>query len=340
MKTTRKSQNLAAALQSFFGNYLPRLKNSSLHTIHSYRDSLKLLLLFMVKDSGAVERLSIEDINVDAILVFLDFLEKERKNSIGTRNNRLAAIHCFFRHVATVAPEHIQLSQQVLSIPFKNTCTRNIDYLEFEEIQAVLKQIDRLKPNGRRDYALLTLMFNTGARAQEIVDLKASDLHLLPPPPSIRIFGKGRKERICPIWPGTAQLLREYVEERGIDMRTPTCVFTNHIGTPLSRFGIRYVLAKYIQKAKPYHRSLEEKRLHPHSMRHSTAVHLLKAGVDLVSIANWLGHTSVNTTNKYVTIDLEMKREAIAKASRPCSESALSSAWRKDPDILSWLEAL
>ena len=204
---------------------------------------------------------------------------------------------------------------------------------------AVLQAIDRCQPAGRRDYALLALMFNTGARVQEIVDLKGNDLQLSNPF-SVRFFGKGRKERICPIWAETAHVLREYVEERGIDIRMPITLFTNHLGNPLTRFGVRYILAKYLRNAAEMQPSLAKKRLHPHSMRHSTAVHLLKSGVDLSTIAHWLGHASINTTGKYAAIDLEMKRQAIAKAKPLGDENTPRWSWRKDSDILMWLESL
>lgn len=335
----KKSNELGIALQGFFCNYLPQLKGMSLHTIHSYRDSLKLLLLFLSRDNGSVESLCFDDMAVNRIEAFLNHLETQRHNSIGTRNIRLSAVHSFFRYVATTFPDHLHLSQQILSVPFKRMRTRVIEYLEFEELEAVLDKVDRSKPDGRRDYALLILMFNTGARVQEVVDLKASDLQLSSPF-SVRIFGKGRKERICPIWMKTARVLHEYVEERGIDPRKPVTLFTNHLGTPLTRFGVRYILAKYVRKAAETHPSLKVKRLHPHCVRHSTAVHLLKSGVDLVNIASWLGHASTNTTNKYATIDLDMKREAIAKATPPHAESASHSSWRKNPDVLAWLESL
>jgi site-specific recombinase XerD len=339
MMHKKKSNELAKALRGFFCDYLPRQKGTSLHTSHSYRDSIKLLLIFLARNNGTVDSLCFEKINVNKIVAFLDYLESERYNSVGTRNVRLSAVHSFFRYVASMFPEYLNLSQQILSIPFKRMRTRVVEYLEFEELSAVLSQIDRSKSNGRRDYTLLTLMFNTGARVQEIVDLRTVDLHLSTPF-SVTIFGKGRKERICPLWMNTTRILRQYVEERGLDLKLPATLFTNHLGTTLTRFGVRYILTKYIQKAAQTHPSLKIKRLHPHSMRHSTAVHLLKSGVDLVTIANWLGHASINTTNKYATIDLDMKREAIAKVASPQTKIVPHLSWRSDPDILNWLESL
>jgi site-specific recombinase XerD len=327
-------------MRDFLSSYLPQLRGLSPHTVLSYRDSLKLLLLFVAgQKSISVSGLAVEDIGVPEVFAFLDHLEKNRHNGIGTRNIRLSAIHSFFRYLAAMYPEHLDHSQRILSIPFKRMPTPTVEYLEFEEVVAVLGAIDRSKPDGRRDYALLTLMFNTGARVQEVLDLKAGDLQLARPS-SVRIHGKGEKERICPIWEETAKLLREHIEERGIDLRKPVTVFANHLGNPLTRFGVRYILAKYLCKAAEEYPSLKKRRIHPHSIRHSTAVHLLKSGVDLSTIASWLGHVSVNTTNKYATMDLEMKREAIAKAKPLVDEIGLKPSWKENPDILAWLESL
>ncbi len=333
-----KAGTLGVALKSFFEIYVIQLRGMSRHTRSSYRDSLKLLLTFVAgRRQRDVAGLTIEDLGVDEIIVFLDYCETERKNGIGTRNIRLSAIHSFFRHVASAYPEHLSQSQRVLSIPFKRSASRAIDYLDFEEINAVLETVDRDAPDGKRDYALLALMFNTGARVHEIVGLKGTDLELAKPA-SVRIWGKGRKERICPIWPETAAVLYDYLEERRIDIRQPHAVFTNHVGASLTRFGVRYILAKYVRKASQSHPSLAMKRLHPHSVRHSTAVHLLKSGVDPASIARWLGHASVTTTNKYAVMDMEMKREVLAKTKPPNGDGPEPS-WKR-ADILAWLESL
>lgn len=327
-------------MRDFFNNYVAQLRGMSIHTSHSYRDSLKLLLVFVARlKNTPVSDLSIKSLGVDEIIAFLCHLETDRKNGAGTRNIRLAAIHSFFRHVAAMYPEHLHQSQRILSIPFKRVPTRTVDYLEFEEIRAVLHAVDRTSTDGRRDYVLLALMFNTGARVQEIVDLKGTDLYLSKPP-SVRIYGKGRKERNCPIWEETACVLQEYLEERGVDARQPRTIFTNHLGRPLTRFGVHYILAKYLRIASRTLPSLGRKRLHPHSMRHSTAIHLLKSGVDLSSIAHWLGHTSINTTNKYAIMDMEMKRDALLKAKPLDNEKTIKTLWRKQPDILEWLESL
>lgn len=331
---------LGKSLKVFFTDYLPILKGMSGHTILSYRDSLKLFLQFLAGYKGVtICKLQMEDIGVDEILAFLDHLETTRHNGVGTRNIRLSALHSFFRYLATMNPGNLEQAQRILNVPFKRASNRSIEYMEFEEITAVLRSIDRSKSDGRRDYILLYLMFNTGARVQEIVDLKAKDIQLFRPF-SIRIFGKGRKERICPLWDETVQLLREYFNECAIDPREPVSIFMNHLGLPLTRFGIRYILSKYVRKAALHQPSLKRKRLHPHSMRHSTAFSLLKSGVDLITIANWLGHARVNTTNKYVTLDMEMKRQAMAKSKPLNDASDHQKSWKLSSDIIAWLESL
>ena len=333
-----KDATLGEALKSFFGTYMTQLKGMSRHTCASYRDSLKLLLIFVARQrEKEVVDLSIENLGIDEIIAFLEHCEAVRRNCVGTRNIRLSAIHSFFRHVATVYPEYLSQSQRVLSIPFKRSATRTVDYLEFEEVNAVLDAIDRNSSGGRRDYALLALMFNTGARVQEIVDLKGTDLQLTKPA-QVRIWGKGCKERICPIWPETVTVLYDYLEERRIDIRQPLTVFINHLGSPLTRFGVRYILAKYVAKASYVIPSLGKKRLHPHSIRHSTAVHLLKSGVDPASIARWLGHANLTTTNKYAIMDLEMKRDVLSRT-KPINHENHKHSWKR-PDILAWLESL
>lgn len=329
---------LGVIVRDYFTDHLPRVRGTSPHTIHGYRDSLVLLLRFLsARHKQPVAELDLNDLDPTGILAFLSYLEQERKSSIATRNVRLTAIHALFRFVASRNPEHLGLAQQVLSIPFKRAPQRAIDYFEREEIDAVLQAIDRTIPQGTRDYALLATMFNTGARVQEIADLRASDLQLARPF-QVRLFGKGRKERYCPLWPQTAALLRSFSKERNLDLRSEARVFLNHRGTPLTRFGIRYILARCLARASHDAPNLYKKRLHPHSMRHSTAVALLKSGTDLSTISHYLGHASPNTTNRYAKVDLEMKRKAIARVKPvPCQ---LRTPWSKDPTVLDWLESL
>jgi integrase/recombinase XerD len=309
---------LARALRGFFADHLPRVRGASPHTIESYRDSLALLLRFVASRSGrSVARLDVEALRPQEIIDFLHHLEADRQNSAATRNVRLAAVHAFFRYLATEHPDRLEHCQRVLAVPFKRARPRIVEYLEYEEIEAVLAAVDRTSRDGRRDYALLATMFNTGVRVQELLGLRACDIRF-ERPAQIRVLGKGRKERLCPLWPQTAEILQSQLLEDGVESPSTDPVFRNHRGEPLTRFGVRYILRKYCERARTKAPTLAHKRLHPHSMRHSTAVHLLRSGVDIVTISHWLGHASVTTTNRYATVDLEMKRKAIERA-RPTS---------------------
>ena len=329
---------LSAALSDYLTDHLPRLRGTNPHTIHSYRDSMVLLLRFLSQHlSKPVTALDLADLAPPAILAFLSYLERERKNGVATRNVRLSAIHAFFRFVAARNPEHLELAQRILGIPFKRAVQRAIDYFEYDEIDAVLKAIKRSTPQGSRDYALLSMMFNTGGRVQEIADLRIRDLQLTRPF-QVRLFGKGRKERYCPLWPQTAAVLRAFCQQRNQDLRSESHVFLNHRGQPLTRFGIRHILARCLDLAGSEAPNLKKKRLHPHSLRHSTAVALLKSGVDLSTISHLLGHDSPTTTNRYARVDLEMKRQAIAKVKPVPRRSSIP--WNKDRTLLDWLESL
>jgi len=332
-----KVSTLALALKGFFLDYLPRQRALSPHTLQSYRDSLKLLLQFTAGLKGDPSQLALEQLSVERVTGFLQSLESGRHNRVSTRNVRLSAVHSFFRYVAGQHPEYLQQAQRILSVPFKRTGSREIAHFDFEEIQAVLKAIDDDVGNGCRDLALLSLMFNTGARVSEIVGLQTGDLRLVGPC-TVLLKGKGSKERTCPIWSETAGLSQRLIERNNLASSQSAPVFLNERGTRLTRFGARLILNKYVEKAALQRPSLKRKRLHPHSMRHSTALHLLRSGVDLSTIAHWLGHASINTTNKYISIDLEAKREALAKAKPLLKRHARK--WRQDPDLIAWLKAL
>lgn len=320
-------------------DYLPRQRALSPHTLQSYRDSLKLLLQFAAGQKGDPSQLAVEELSVEKLTAFLQSLEVGRGNRVSTRNVRLSAIHSFFRYLGGHYPEHLAQVQRILSVPFKRTSTREIEYLDFEEIQTVLKAVDLKKSNGCRDLALLSLMFNTGARVSEVVGLQTADLRLTAPC-SVLLRGKGQKERTCPIWPETAGLLQKLIQQHDLPQSQSAPLFLNGCGGRLTRFGVRLILKKYVEKAASRRASLKHKRLHPHSIRHSTATHLLRSGVDLSTIAHWLGHVSVNTTNKYLSIDLEAKREALAKAKPLLKGRRSSTKWRQDRNLIAWLTAL
>lgn len=332
--------SLARALREFFADHLPRIRGMSPHTVCSYRDAFTLLLRFLAQHHRrSIVKLDFDDLSPDPILAFLAHLETARSNSPATRNARLAAIHAFARFAAANHPEHLELCQRILAVPFKRARPRIVEYLEAAEVAALLDAPDRTTPDGRRDHALLLALFNTGARVQEILDLRPIDLQLVRPF-QVRLRGKGRKERLCPLWPRTVTILRALLAEHQVDAESTAQLFRNHNGQPLTRFGVRYLVRKYARAAASEASTIKAKRVHPHVLRHSTAVHLLQAGVDLVTISHWLGHASVETTNRYAAVDLETKRAAVAKVRPIGAVDPAVAAWRTDSNILHWLEAL
>ena len=330
---------LARALRRFFAEHMPLTRGLSPHTVLCYRDAFALLLRFLASHkSQDVVDLDIVHLDPEGVVAFLHYLETSRGNCVHTRNARLAAIHAFARFLATQHPEHLEHCQRLLAVPFKRAPSHSVDYLEAEEVRAILDAVDRTTVAGRRDYTLLLVMFNTGARVQEVLDLRPRDLQLVRPLQA-RLFGKGRKERICPLWPRTAEVLQTLLTEAGVDATSSEQFFRNRRSGPLTRFGVRYILRKYAACAQSAAPGLARKRVHPHTIRHSAAVHLLQAGVDLITISHWLGHASVETTNRYAVVDLETKRAALAKA-EPLSDDRQLAVWRSDASILAWLEAL
>jgi site-specific recombinase XerD len=255
----------------------------------------------------------------------------------------LASLHTFARFLIAENPEHMAALQQVLAFPFKKgSRAAPIEYLEKGEVGTILSSIDRNNPLGRRDYAMFSLMFNTGARVQEILNLKVRDIRL-EAPYQVRLFGKGHKIRICPIWPRTAQLLKELIKARqGTDVDVAEHIlFVNARGSALTRFGVRYLLQKYVSAGAETAPTLSEKRIHPHSLRHTTAIHLLKAGVDFATISQWLGHASLNTTMRYARADLDLKRQALAQVFPEVLAPAKGKAFiAQTSDLTGWLRRL
>ena len=340
MKRARPN-DLGLCVEKFFREYLPTLRGMSLQTIRSYRDALVLFLRFVASHSG----IRLEDLNLDVVTAehvtqFLCFLETERHISIATRNTRLAAMHTFARFLATESPEHLAEVQRLLGLPFKRGA-RNapIDYLESAEAETLLGQIDRSTETGRRDYALFALMLNTGARVQEVLDLKLSDVRT-EPPYQVRLRGKGGKVRICPIWASTATRLRELAQQASRGATSDMSLFTNRRGSKLTRFGVRSLLNKYVAASIATASTLQEKRIHPHSLRHTTAIYLLKAGVDFATISQWLGHATLNTTMKYARADLDLKRQALAQVFPEALAPPTGCGTRADVDLIGWLKRL
>jgi integrase/recombinase XerD len=343
MKTYQPT-SLGRSIVRFFQEYLPTLRGMSQHTIRSYRDGMILFLKFAAGDCGRpIEALDLADITTDRVGRFLAFLEVERENSIATRNARLAILHTFARFVVAENPEHMVTLQQVLGIPFKRGArAAPIEYLEKAEIEALLAGIDQTTPAGRRDYAMFSLMFNTGARVQEILNLRVRDIRL-DPPCQIRLVGKGNKVRICPIWSRTARLLKNLIrsQQEAGDQQTDQPVFLNARGTSMTRFGVRYLLRKYVAAGAIAVPTLAEKQIHPHSLRHTTAIHLLKAGVDFATISQWLGHANLNTTMRYARADIDLKRQALAQVFPEVLAPPKGGAFVfRGEDITGWLRRL
>lgn len=336
--------DLGRSIVRFFQEYLPTLRGMSRHTIQSYRDGMILFLGFAAADCGRpIESLGLADFVADRVARFLAFLEHERQNSITTRNARLAALHTFSRFLVAENPEHIAALQQILGIPFKRGArAAPVEYLEKAEIEALLASIDRKAPAGKRDFALFSLMFNTGARIQEILNLRVRDVRF-EAPCQVRFTGKGNKVRLCPIWPRTAQLLKALVQsQHGNDQDlVDRHVFLNGRGVPMTRFGVRYLLHKHVAAGADAAPTLASKRIHPHSLRHTTAIHLLKAGVDLATISQWLGHANLNTTMRYARADLDLKRQALAQVFPEVLAPPRGGAFVfRGEDITGWLRRL
>jgi site-specific recombinase XerD len=329
-----------ALLRSFFEDYLAGQRDVSPNTIYAYRDALKLFLRFAARHSGRqVIRLQLADLRAEVVLAFLTYLESERKNSAATRNCRLVAIHRFVTYVADQDPRHAELCRRVLDIPLKKTTSSAMTYLDQEEIKTLLAAPCSSHRLGLRDRALLTLLYNTGARASEAVQLNIKDLRL-DTPTQVRILGKGRKERICPLWQETVGVVRAYLDQREDGTQPDAPLFLNAHGKRITRFGVGTILKRNVAVAATPQASLAAKNVSPHTLRHTTALHLLQAGVELNVIKSWLGHVSITTTSQYIEIDMAMKRKAIERCPPPVTVPDGEGRWHTSKDIVQWLEDL
>lgn len=329
------SGGVAPLVQSFFTGHLVHQRRASPQTVASYRDTFRLLFQYLSQTTGRKPSdLTLEDLQVKAILQFLDGLEKVRGNSIQTRNARLAAIRSFFRLVTLRDPDHIDLAAQVLAIPIKRADRRLIGYLTRPEIEAILATPDQQTWSGRRDYALLLTLYNTGARISETLAL-GQDHVSFGTASFVNFKGKGRKERSVPLWPKTSRTLRSWIEKRG---ENPSRIlFPNAGGGTLSTDGATYILDQAVRRAIPSCPSLKAKRISPHVIRHTTAMHLLQSGVDITVIALWLGHESMETTHGYVQADLQMKEQALGKLA---PVGGVVCRFKPDDALLAFLSAL
>jgi integrase/recombinase XerD len=333
MKTT---SSLAPWIRRFLLEHLVGERNLSQNTQKSYRDTLLLFLPFVAQTAGkSVDRLHIEDVSSDTLRRFLLELEQKRGCSVSTRNQRLAAVHALARFIGEHSPEHIDWLAQIRSIPFKKTSQPSLSYLEKDEIDALLGVPDRRTQRGAREHALLLFLYNSGARVSEAAHLTIADLEL-GSPPSVTLLGKGGKSRRCPLWPQTAHMLASIVAGR--EPREP--VFTNRRRQPITRFGIRALVKRSAQVAGRKMPSLSAKGVSTHTIRHTTAVHLLRSGVDINTIRSWLGHVCLDTTHIYAEVDLEMKAKALARCEIPGPSQSPVGCWTDDPKLMAFLKSL
>ncbi len=325
-------------VRQFFLEYLISQTNLSKNTQRSYRDTFRLMLPFLVGNvKKPLENLFIHDMTIEIIKNFLHDLELNRHCSVSTRNQRLAAIHTFAKFIALNNPEDVEWSRQIQLIPFKKSQKTLISYLEKFEIDALLDAPDKKTEQGIRDYALLLFLYNTGARSDEAAQLIVENLTIDPEKKhlsSVLINGKGNKLRRCPLWQQTVYELSQLISGR----EQHEHVFLNRCKQPLTRFGIYNTVKRCVKKIMPLFPSLKQKRVSPHTIRHTTATHLLRAGVDINTIRAWLGHVSIDTTNIYTEVDIEMKARALAFCEVADKEN--KTHWRDDKDLMKFLDAI
>jgi integrase/recombinase XerD len=321
-------------IRRFLLEHLVRDRNLTSNTQASYRDTLLLLVPFVSQARKIpIDRLMIDDLSPALLRSFLEHLQEERGCSGATRNLRLAAIHSLAKFIGMRNPEHLAWSTEIRAVPFKKTQKSTLTYLNKPEIDALLNAPNLKTSQGRRDYALLLFLYNTGARAEEAAHLTVSDI-TWGSSAVVRLVGKGNKTRFCPIWRRTAEVLKSLVAEH----TAQEFVFLNRLDEPLTRFGIYSLVRRAVGQASRTLPTLATKRISPHCLRHSCAVHLLRSGVDINTIRAWLGHVSLDTTHIYAEVDLEMKEKALALCDLPNEVAA--RPWRSDPGLIEFLRAL
>lgn len=325
-------------IRRFLLEHLVGERNLTYNTQASYRDTFVLFLPFVAKNiNKSLDQLFIEDLSSDILRQFLLHLEKKRGCSIATRNQRLSAVHALARFVGERCPEHIAWLTQIRSIPFKKTSKPSMTYLEKHEMDALIDAPNRNRPQGLRDHVMLLFLYNSGARASEAAHLSIKDLNLSNPP-SVTLFGKGEKIRQCPLWSHTASKLTLLLIGRNNDHKAP--VFLNRYKQPITRFGIRALVKRSVLIASQKMPVLLTKRITTHTIRHTTAVHLLRSGIDINTIRAWLGHVSLDTTHIYAEVDLEMKAKALSQCEIPALASETNNKWSNNPELMNFLKSL
>lgn len=329
---------LLPLVESYFNEYLCRVRGASRHTVLAYRDALRLFFCFLAETCcRSVARLGLDDLHAEDVLAFLDHLERKRGNSVATRNARLAAIRSFAEHLVRHDPTRAGQYQRILSLPTKKSHQPSVPYLEPEEVSVLLRQPDCSTRLGLRDHALLLFLYNTGARVSEALAVRQTDVQFQRPY-QVRIHGKGNRERFCPLWPDTAKALRQIVQ---VAAEADQAFFLNARGQRLTRDGVAYLIRKYTKMAARETKTLSRRSVTPHILRHSCAVALLQAGVDVTVIRDYLGHASVMTTSRYLSTNLEMKRQVLDAFWERAGLSVPSdSTWIPETEVLAFLSSL
>ena len=329
-----KKTDFTKALTSYFSTYLPETCGVSPNTCNSYRDAFKLLLLYFQEEKGVpANSIELRMLNRNLASDFLDWLEVQRKVSVTTRNQRLAAMKAFAHYVQYRNPEYLENCTDIIAMRPKKHEKPVIPFLTEEELKALLAQPDSSTRHGLRDLTLLSLLYDSGARVQEITDLKLKDIRLTNPAMVI-LTGKGRKARQVPLMKETCKLLDAYIRNFNLNSEPLTSpLFFNQKGQALSRYGITYILKKYVSQAEL---DSDTRKISPHVLRHTKAMHLLRAGVNMIYIRDFLGHVDISTTEVYARIDAEMKRK-VFEEKVPNFTPNTTMPWEEDKDLLQWL---
>lgn len=332
---------LGQLVHSFFADHLAVQKGLRLGSVRSYRDTMRLFLCFVTEQTRQpIARLSLQDLTFDRVLCFLKYLEQDRGNHARTRNQRRAALNTFFAYLALRAPEMLATCQQVAAIPVKRAPAPATHYLEEEEMAALLRQLPRRGRHAIRDRTLLLFLYNTGARVQEAADVRIEHLDL-EPPAKVHLHGKGDKWRICPLWDETVKHLGQLLAERRPPVAPTEPVFCSRRNVALTRHGIYKLVRRH--GASWDTTGAEPRHVTPHLFRHTAAVHLLESGVEVNVIRGWLGHVSLDTTNRYAELTLRAKAAALRVCEPACAASAggrSNAVWKDDKALLDWLNAL
>jgi integrase/recombinase XerD len=333
-----ETQPIGPILHSFFADHLITVKGLRPASVRSYRDTIRLLLTFAAAGKSCkITRLTLGDLPFDRIVRFLRYLEADRRNHVRTRNQRLAALHTLFEYIAGRSPEMLAVCQQVAAIPMKRAAPPETRFLEQDQTAELFRRLPRQGRLALRDRALLLFLYNTGARAQEAADLRAGHLDLSEHP-VVRLHGKGDKWRTCPLWHQTADLLSALLAPAGPPHGPDAAVFTTR-GQPLTRYGIYKIVRRH---AAGLDDPRTGRRVSPHTFRHTAAVHLLEAGVEVNVIRGWLGHADLSTTNRYAEINTKTKLEALRAVELPATSAGprTKPIWQTDESLLNWLASL